>query len=131
MLSCFRATLPHELAINDVTDPFENVDQSTLSDLQFPGLAKKANLTDGGYPYVDDILSTTGERGVESMLSQSIHSHDLELSHTEDITSGYYGHATLYASPGQGEEPSKDTCHPSDLGGIRHSKSIDLHTCRH
>ena len=131
MLGSPKAMPPLEPAVNDITDPLDEVDQSTPSNLQLQGSAGKTGLSNDGYLDIDDALSATKKSGVGSTHSQSIRPHDLELSNTRDHTFGYNGQAASCASPGQSEEPSDDIRHASELGGTNHGNSIDVHACRH
>ena len=131
MLGSPKATPPLEPAVNGITDPFDRIHQSTPSNLHLQGPARKAGLIDDDYLDVDDALSTTGKSGVGSPLSPRIRLCDLELSYTEDKTSGYNGLATLCASSGQSKETSDDIRRASALGGTSQGKSINVHVCRH
>ena len=110
-LGSSKATPPLESVVNGITNPFDEVDQSMQSHLQLQRPTGKASLSDNDCLDNGDVFSTR-KNSVESALSQSIHAHDLKLSHSEDS--------------------SFDNIHyASQSSGISHDKLIDTHACRH
>ena len=131
MLGSLKATPPLQSTVDGIADLLDEIDQSAPSNLPLQGPVGKAGLSDDDYLDIDDALSTTGKSGVGSALSPRIRLHDLELSHTEDKTSGCNSQATLCASSGQSKEPSDDIRRASALGGTSQGKSMDVDVCRH